>query len=86
MKAKTKATLCLKVSGEVSGAIANENDTRSVSARHSGAMTDDEFRKCLKLIEKVCLGGPQPISIGLIGKLLSLCRSRSARRDPLDGR
>ncbi len=80
MKAKTTATLHLKTSGEVIGKIANE-DGEPVSARHSGAMTDNEFRKCLKLIETVCLAGPQPISIELIGKLLSLCKSRSERRD-----
>ncbi len=60
MKAKTTATLCLKSSGEVIGEIANESG-ELVSARHFGVMTDDEFLKCLKLIEKVCLGMPQPI-------------------------
>ena len=85
MKTKTTATLCLKTSGEVIGEIANECG-ELVSARHFGIMTDDEFRKCPKLIEKVCLGGPQPISIELIGKLVSLCKSRSAERDPFEGR
>ncbi len=57
MKVKTTATLCLRTSGEVIGEIANEYD-EVVSARHFGVMTEDEFRKCLKLIEKVCLGVP----------------------------
>ncbi len=57
MKGRTTATLCLKTSGEVIGEIANEYD-EVVFARHFGVMTEDEFRKCLKLIEKVCLGLP----------------------------
>jgi hypothetical protein len=52
MKAKTTATLSLKTSGEVIGEIVNEND-KVVSSKNFGVMTEDEFRKCLKRIEKV---------------------------------
>ncbi len=84
MKAKTTATLCLKTSGEVIGEIANE-DGELVSARHFGVMTDDEFQKCLTLIERVCTGGVRPISVELTSRLLSLCKSRSARQTPSEG-
>jgi hypothetical protein len=52
MKAKTTATLRLKTSGEVIGEIVNEND-KVVSSRKFGVMTEDEFRECLKRIEKI---------------------------------
>ena len=57
MKARTTATLRLKTSGEVIGEILNENN-RVVSSRHFGVMSEHEFRKCLRLIEKVCLEVP----------------------------
>ncbi len=57
MEAKATATLRLKTSGEVIGEISNEYD-RVISSRHFGVMTEDEFRKCLRLIERVCLEVP----------------------------
>ena len=63
MKAKTTATLRLKTSGEVIGEIVNEYD-KVVSSRHFGVMTEDEFRKCLKLIEKIFLEVPATDVIG----------------------
>ncbi len=57
MKAKTTATLRLKTSGEVIGEISNEHDN-IVYSKYFGIMTEAEFRKCLRLIETVCLEVP----------------------------
>lgn len=58
VKAKTTATLRLKTSGEVVGEIENEYGN-VVSSRLFGIMTEDQFRKCLKLIEKALLEVPE---------------------------
>lgn len=49
---KYKATLRLTASGEVVGEVVNEHGN-VVSSRHFGVMTEDEFRKGLKQVEKV---------------------------------
>ncbi len=58
MKAITTATLRLKSSGEVVGEIENEYG-KVVSSRRFGVMTEDEFQKCLKLVERALLEGPR---------------------------
>ncbi len=83
MQAKTVATLRLKASGEVVGEIENEYGM-VVSSRRFGVMTEDEFRKCLKLTEKVFLEVPSADAIEVIGKLLSLGKSESARGAAVD--
>ncbi len=85
IKADATAALRLRTSGEVAGEKTANEPGEPVSERHAAVMANDEFRKCLNLIEKVCLTGPEPISIELIGKLLSICKSRSERRAPLEG-
>ncbi len=55
MKAKTIAILCHKASGEVVGEITNEYG-QVVSSRRFGEMTEDDFRKGLRQIEKVFSG------------------------------
>ena len=63
MKAKTIATLCFKASGEVVGEIANEYG-EVVSSMRFGEMTEDEFRKGLKQVEKVFSEMASPDVIG----------------------
>ena len=58
MKARTTATLRLKTSGEVVGEVENEHGI-VVSSRHFGVMTENEFQKCLQLIEKTFLEVPR---------------------------
>lgn len=83
MESKTTATLRLKRSGEVVGEILNEYG-KVVSSGRFGIMTEDEFRKYLILIEKVFLEIPSADAMELIGKLLSVLKSQSARRASID--
>lgn len=83
MESRTTATLRLKTSGEVVGEILNEYG-KVVSSGRFGVMTEDEFRKYLMLIERVFVELPSADAMELIGKLLSVCRSQSARRAPID--
>ncbi len=83
MEAKTTATLRLKTSGEVVGEIVNEYGN-VISSGRFGVMTEDEFRQCLQLIQKVFLEVPSADAIELIGRLLSLCKSQGSERVYLD--
>ena len=58
MKAITTATLRLKSSGEVVGEIENQYG-KVVSSGRFGVMTEDEFLKCVKLVEKALLEVPR---------------------------
>ncbi len=58
IKARTTATLHIRTSGEVVGEIVDEYG-RVVSSRCFGIMTENEFQKCLKLIEKALLEAPR---------------------------
>ncbi len=77
MEAKTTATLRLKTSGEVVGEIVNEYGM-VVSSGRFGVMTEDEFRKCLQLTQKVFMEVPSDDAIELIKKLLSFRKSESS--------